>query len=61
MNNIKRPKVSFIDKDTMTKIDDIAHIIVHVDPRDGRLTCHWFKLGESAREVEIRFEEDDNG
>jgi len=56
MNNIKRLKVAFIDKETRDKVEDVAHVLVRAMP-NGELMAVLY--GEdSHKEVEIKIEDD---
>ena len=56
MSEIKRLKVSFIDKDTMTRIDNPQHVIVHVDLDYNLVATYYTDKGK--KEVELRIEEE---
>ena len=56
MSKIKRLKVSFIDKDTMTRIDNPQHVIIHVD-LDANLVATYY-TDKGKKEVELRIEEE---
>ena len=57
MNNptIYRPKVSFIRKDSMTKIEDVERVLVRA-LSDGTLYAEYYGEALPLIEVEIKFE-----
>jgi len=57
MSEIKRLKVSFVDKDTMTRIDNSQHVIVHVDLEDNLIATYYTDKGK--KEVELKIEENE--
>ena len=58
MSNIKRLKVTFIDKDTMLAIEDIHRIIVRVSSVNNELIAEHYRGGVFLpKEVEIKVEE----
>jgi len=56
MSEIKRLKVSFIDKDTMTRIENPQYVIVHVDLENNLVATYYTDKGK--KEVELRIEEE---
>ena len=59
MSNIKRLKVTFIDKDTMEKVSSLHRIIVHVDIRTSELKAELYDSSSTEpKELEIRVEEE---
>ena len=59
MSNIKRLRVTFIDKDTMKAVDDVLRIIVHVDRESNLIADYYSTTGK--KEVEIKIIEDGQG
>ena len=53
MREVKRLKVVFIDKETMTKIEDVHRIIVSPMP-DGELIATYYAANGWNYEVEIK-------
>lgn len=56
MSKIKRLKVFFIDKDTMTRVDNPQHVIIHVDLENNLVATYYTDKGK--KEVELRIEEE---
>lgn len=56
MTQIKRLIVSFVDKDTMTKVANTSHVLVRSLP-DGELVATLYEEN-SHKEVEIKVEYD---
>ena len=52
---IYRPKVSFIRKDSMTKIEDVERVLVRA-LSDGTLYAEYYGEALPPIEVEIKFE-----